>query len=153
MTTNWPTADLDDVRRLHILAAGIRGASVTETVLDAPPERVWELLSDLEGTFGDIQPDMRNVRVLRRTGERIEAAARSRFGFRAHFDGVLRPGWCWLQSRFLLIGMAVAPEPGGRTRVALTGGLRVPGRAALVPIGTRREARRSLTRLATLLRP
>jgi hypothetical protein len=35
-------------------------------------------------------------------------------------DGVLRPGWCWLQSRFLVIGMAAAAEPGG-TRVALTG--------------------------------
>jgi hypothetical protein len=26
-------------------------------------------------------------------------------------------------------------EPGGGTQVALTGGVRVPGRAALVPIG------------------
>jgi hypothetical protein len=32
------------------------------------------------------------------------------------------------RDRFLLIGMAAAPEPGERTRVALTGGVRVPGR-------------------------
>jgi hypothetical protein len=66
---------------------------------------------------------------------------------RARFDGVLRPGWCWLQSRFLLIGMAAVAEPGGGTRVALTGGVRFPSRAALVPIGVRREAERALDRL------
>ena len=70
---------------------------------------------------------------------------------RARFDGVLRPGWCWLQSRFLLIGVAAAPEPGGGTRVALTGGVRIPGRAAIVPLGVRREAERALDRLAALV--
>ncbi|MFZ3472061.1 hypothetical protein ACODT3_16110 [Streptomyces sp. 4.24] len=61
---------------------------------------------------------------------------------------VLRPGWCWLQSRFLIIGMAAAPEPGGGTRVALTGGVRVPTRAAIVPLGAERELREAMTRLA-----
>lgn len=148
MTQNWPTAELDNVRRLHVLAAGIAGAVVTERVIDAPFEQVWVLLSDLEGAFGEIQPDMRSLRVERREGERVTAVARSRFGMRARLDGVVRPGWCWLQSRFLLIGMAATPEPGGGTRVAMTGGVRVPGRAALVPIGVRREAERALARLA-----
>lgn len=150
MTARWPTGDLDEVRRLRVLAAGIPGAHVTERVLDRPFGQVWPLLADLEGTFGLIEPDMRQVRVTRTDGERVEARARSRFGMRARFDGVLRPGWCWLQSRFLLIGVAAAPEPGGGTRVALTGGVRVPGRAAIVPIGVRREAERALDRLALL---
>jgi hypothetical protein len=150
MTARWPTGDLDEVRRLRVLAAGIAGAHVTERVLDRPFGQVWPLLADLEGTFGLIEPDMRQVRVTRADGERVEARARSRFGMRARFDGVLRPGWCWLQSRFLLIGVAAAPEPGGGTRVALTGGVRVPGRAAIVPIGVRREAERALDRLALL---
>lgn len=91
------------------------------------------------------------VRVVRRDGDRVGALARSRYGMRARLDGVLRPGWCWLQSRFLLIGMAAAAEPGGGTRVALTGGVRIPGRAALVPIGVRREAERALDRLERLV--
>ncbi|WP_328994006.1 hypothetical protein OG394_06465 [Kribbella sp. NBC_01245] len=148
MTQNWPAVELDNVRRLHVLAAGIAGAAVTERVIDAPFERVWVLLSDLQGAFGEIQPDMRSLRVERREGERVTAVAQSRFGMRARLDGVVRPGWCWLQSRFLLIGMAATPEPGGGTRVAMTGGVRVPGRAALVPIGVRREAERALARLA-----
>lgn len=151
MTDNWPLAELDAVRRLRVLAAGVPGAAVTERVVDAPVERVWALLADLEGTFGEIQPDLRALRVVRRDGRRLTALARSRYGMRARLDGVLEPGWCWMQSRFLLIGMAAAAEPGGGTRVALTGGVRVPGRAALVPVGVRREARRSLARLTALL--
>ncbi len=135
------------MQRLRVLAAPITGAVVTERVLNAPIERVWALLSDLEGAFGHLQPDMRNLRITQRSGDRLEARAHSRYGMRARFDGVLRPGWCLLQSRFLIIGMAAAPEPGGGTRVALTGGTRIPGKAMLFPIGVRREARRSLDRL------
>jgi hypothetical protein len=151
MTAHWPAAGLDEVRRLRVLAAGIPGAHVTERVLDAPFAQVWALLGDLEGSFGIIEPDMRHVRVTRTDGEHLEARARSRFGMRARFDGVRRPGWCWLQSRFLLIGVAAAPEPGGGTRVAHTGGVRVPGRAALVPLGVRRAGGRALDRLDALL--
>ncbi|CAM5536517.1 hypothetical protein SAVIM338S_04217 [Streptomyces avidinii] len=138
----------DPVARLRVMAAGVQGARVVERVLPAPPEAVWAVMSDLEGEFGRFQPDMRGVRVLRVRGDRVEALARSKYGLRAHFRGVLRPGWCWLQSRFLIIGMAAAPEPGGGTRVALTGGVRIPGRAAIVPLGTERELREALTRLA-----
>jgi hypothetical protein len=155
MTDNWPRAELDTVRRLRVLAAAIPGAAVTERVIGAPVERVWDLLSDLEGGFGEIQPDLRSLRVVRRDpvgdAERVTALARSKYGLRARLDGVVGPGWCWLQSRFLIVAMAATPEPGGGTRVALTGGVRVPGRAALIPVGVRREARRSLDRLSVKL--
>ncbi|MET7696711.1 hypothetical protein [Streptomyces sp. NPDC005485] len=152
-TGAWPTADPDPVRRLRALAAGIRGAQVTEGWVAAPYDRVQALLGDLEGGFALVVPDMRGLRVVRRhgeSGEGVEALARSRYGPRARLRGVQRPGWCWLQSRFLLIGVAAAPEGEG-TRVAFTGGVRVPGRAALVPLGVRREGRRSLRRLTDLL--
>ncbi|WP_406861576.1 hypothetical protein ABZO31_14395 [Streptomyces sp. HUAS MG47] len=87
------------------------------------------------------------ARKRRVAGDRVEAVAWSRYGMRARFRGVLRPGWCRLQSRFLIVGMAAAAEPGGGTRVALTGGVRVPGRAALLP-GAGRELRRAMDRLA-----
>lgn len=147
MTSSWPVVGLDQVRRLRALAASIPGAAVTERVIDAPVDQVWSILADLEGAAGEILPDMKSVRVLAHDGDRVVALARSRYGMRARLHGVLRPGWCWLQSRFLLIGMAATSEPDGRTRVALTGGVRVPGRAALVPIGVRREARQTLDRL------
>lgn len=144
----WPSAPVDDIARFRALAAGVRGARVGERVIDADFTSVWTLVSDLEGTFGEIEPDMRDVTVLSRDGDRVEALARSRFGMRARLRGTLRPGWCWLQSRFLLIGVAAAAEGPDRTRVAMTGGLRVPGRAALVSIGVGTAARRCLERLA-----
>ncbi|MEU3839075.1 hypothetical protein AB0E88_03415 [Streptomyces sp. NPDC028635] len=150
MNELWPTTDLDPVRRLKVLAAGVRGAHVAEAYVDAPFERVWSLLGDLEGGFGQVVTDMERLRVVHRRGERVEALARSRFGMRARLRGVHRPGWCWLQSRFLLIGVAAAPEGAG-TRVAFTGGVRVPTRAALIPAGVRREGERSVGRLTALL--
>ncbi|WP_415949673.1 hypothetical protein [Streptomyces sp. KLOTTS4A1] len=141
---------IDPVRRLHIMAAGIRGARVVEDVLPLPYGEVWAVMADLEGEFGRFQPDMREVRVLWSADGRVEALARSRYGFRAHLRGYLRPGWCWLQSRFLIVGMAAAPAPGGATRVALTGGvrMRVPRRApAVVPFGTAAELSRAMERL------
>jgi hypothetical protein len=151
MTVNWPTADLDPVRRLRVLAAGISGAAVTERVFDRPLAEVWELMWDDGRNFAEIQPDMRSITGLTVEGDRVSLHARSRYGFRAHLQGTARPGWCWLQSRFLLIGMAATEEPGGGTRVALTGGVRIPGRAALIPIGVRRESTKSLDRLETML--
>ncbi|MEV0273528.1 hypothetical protein AB0H43_32565 [Hamadaea sp. NPDC050747] len=143
----WPIAAVDEVARLRALAAGVRGAAVTERTVGAPLDEVWAVLSDFEGAFGLIEPDMRRVRVLARDGERVELLAHSRWGFRARLLGVHRPGWFWAQSRFLLIGMAAVAQPDGRTRVALTGGIRVPRRAALVPLGVRRAARGALDRL------
>ncbi|WP_207946533.1 hypothetical protein [Actinomadura sp. 7K507] len=133
------------------MAAGVPGAAVSERVVNAPLDQVWEILTDFENGFTTVQPDMHRVRVLTRAGDRVELHARGRLGQRAHLRGIVRPGWCWLQSRFLIIGMAAAAQPDGRTRVALTGGVRVPTMAAVVPVGVRRESRRSLERLEGLV--
>ncbi|MEV6927989.1 hypothetical protein AB0M46_26290 [Dactylosporangium sp. NPDC051485] len=151
MTDTWPRADLNPVHRLRALAAGIPGAHVTERLIDAPFDEVWPVAGDLEGEFGNYQPDMRHVRITRTNGDRLEAVARSRFGLRARFDVVSRPGWCWMQSRLLLIGVAAAPADGG-TLIAMTGGVRVPGRAAILPWGVRRESAKALHRLTIRVR-
>lgn len=147
-----PVAELDPIERLRIITGGIPGARVVEGVVDVPFDEAWAVMGDLEDGFGVFQPDMRHVTVVDRDGEHVVADARSRYGMRARLRGVLRPGWCWLQSRFVIIGMAATPSPdGATTRVALTGGVRVPGRAAIVPLGTRRALQRSLTKLDRVL--
>ncbi|MGW1183125.1 hypothetical protein ACWD7Y_17295 [Streptomyces drozdowiczii] len=146
----WATpAPLDPVRRLHVLAAGVPGARVTTREIAAPCAEVEPLLADIGGELALLVPDMRRLRLTRTDGDRVEAVARSRFGMHARFRGVRRPGWLWLQSRFVLIGIAAAPVPDrpGHTLVAFTGGVRVPGRAALVPVGVRRAGRKVLARL------
>ncbi|MEV6041536.1 hypothetical protein AB0L65_61270 [Nonomuraea sp. NPDC052116] len=143
----WPVADLDPVRRLRVLASAIPGAYMAERVIPAPFEDVWSVVSALEEEFGTFEPDMRRLTIVSGHGsERLVAKARSRYGMRARFDVELRPGWCWMQSRFLIVGVAAAAVPGG-TLVAQTGGVRVPGRAALVPLGVRAAGEKALARL------
>jgi hypothetical protein len=148
---NWPSAELTDVERFRALAAGVPGAAVTERVFAEPVERVKELLADLDA-FATIQADLVSATLLERYGDRVVVLALGRRGQRARLEGQFRPGWCWLQSRFLIIGMAVAAEPGGGTRVALTGGIRVPGRAAIVAVRVRQESTKTLDRLERLMR-
>ncbi|MGW5200066.1 hypothetical protein [Streptomyces spiralis] len=93
--------------------------------------------------------DMRRLRVVRRQGECVEALARGRYGTRARLRGVRRPGRCRLRSRFPLIGVAATPEGAG-TRVAFTAGVRVPSRAALIPVGVRREGARNVEKPTAL---
>ena len=147
---NWPQVELTDVERFRALAAGVPGAAVTERVLPQEPEVVKAKLADLD-VFATVQADLVSATVLQRDGDRVVVLAKGARGQRARLEGQFRPGWCWLQSRFLIIGMAVSAEPAGGTRVAMTGGIRVPGRAAIVPIRVRQESNRSLDRLERLL--
>jgi hypothetical protein len=77
--------------------------------------------------------DLRSFEITDTSGERLTARARGRLGQRARFDVVLRPGWCVMQSRFLIGGMAVRQEEDG-TVVAFLGGLRLPGMRLLGPL-------------------
>ncbi|WP_427890938.1 hypothetical protein ACQHIV_01605 [Kribbella sp. GL6] len=147
---NWPQIELTDVERFRALAAGVPGAAVTERVLPQESDRVKAMLNDLD-VFAEIQADFVSATIEQRDGDHVVVRARGARGQRARLVGQLRPGWCWLQSRLLIIGMAAAPEPGGGTRVALTGGIRVPGRARIVPIGVRQESKKALDRLEELL--
>ena len=149
MTARWPVAEPDDIARFKALASAVRGAHVTEGTLDAPFDEVGSFVDDLETSLGLLEPDMRRLNVLVREGDRVEALAVSRWGMRAVLRGTARPGWCWLQSTFLVIGFAAAPEGLNRTRVAFAGGIRIPGRAALIPLGTKWAGRRALRLLAS----
>lgn len=129
----WPEADLDSVRRLRVMAAAVPGAVYAEDVLPMPFDVVWAVAADLENEFPHLLADVRTMRVIQADGDRLEALARGRFGQRARFDVVLRPGWCWMQSRFLLGGMAAVAEA-DRTRFAFMGALRVPGARLVHPL-------------------
>jgi hypothetical protein len=144
----WPAAQLDAVRRMRVLASA-RGGLYAEGVIAAPFEQVWAVAGDLEGELPNYLPDVRSLRVSAATGDRLEVYARGWLGLRARFDGVLRPGWCVLQSRFLIGGIAAAPDGQG-CRVAFLGSFRVPGlrflRPLLAPL-ERRVGRMVLQRL------
>ena len=133
MNQNWPVADLDPLRRLRVMAAAIPGTDLAELTIDAPPELVWQVASNLQAEMPRLVRDFRSVTVTPGTEERLVMHARGYLGQRARFDVLLRPGWCWMQSRFLLCGMAAAPAPGG-TRFGFLGGIRAPGATLLHPL-------------------
>jgi len=133
MNQHWPVADLDPLRKLRVMAAATPGTELTELTIDAPPELVWQVASNLQAEMPRLVRDFRSVTVTPVTGERLVMHARGYLGQRARFDVLLRPGWCWMQSRFLLCGMAVAPAPGG-TRFGFLGGIRAPGATLLHPL-------------------
>jgi len=59
----------------------------------------------------------------------------------------LRPGWCWMQSRLAVAGMAALPE-GRRTRFAHLEAMRFPGRRLLGPfLGAKMTVVRELRRI------
>lgn len=132
----WPVADFDPVRRLHVIAATAPGsARIDEAVLDAPFDRVWSVAADLERTMPLWIPDVRTValRTSGTTGAPLQARIHGHTRLRATFAIDLSPGWCLMQSRLVLGGMAAHPETDRTTRFAFLGGLRFPGARLLAP--------------------
>jgi hypothetical protein len=129
----WPIGELDDVRRLRVLAAAIPGTMYVETVLPARFDEVWQVLGDLDQGLPGLVPDVQSIRVTELHGERFRAMIHGRSGLRAPFDGILRPGWCLMQSRFVSFGIAAAPAGEG-TRFGYMAGFRLPGMRILGPL-------------------
>ena len=154
MNQDWPAAELDPVRRMRVLAAATPGVGYAEKLIPALFDAVWETASDLEHQLPRMITDLRSFEITSARGERMTARARGRLGQRARFDVVLRPGWCVMQSRFLIGGMAAVPEADG-TRFAFLGGLRLPGIRLLDPPlrpAARRLALRPIRQLEHQLR-
>ncbi|MFI0939822.1 hypothetical protein [Streptomyces sp. NPDC021020] len=156
----WPAVELDPVRRLKVIASAARRPAVAERHLDAPLADVWRVAADLEGELPGIVGGLRSFT---RTGavaapaadgpggERFTALAVSSLRHRERFDVVLRPGWCLMQSRLLVGGMAAVEEDSG-TRFAMMYAFRFPGGGLLRGFGRLGAAARSRAMLDRLER-
>ncbi|MFE2104636.1 hypothetical protein ACFXAF_01995 [Kitasatospora sp. NPDC059463] len=125
---DWPSVELDAVRRLRVLAAAGGHRMFAERTLTASFDAVWSVASDLEGELPGLITGLRafSLEPAESGGDRWSGVATSRIGHRERFDVVLRPGWCLMQSKAVVGGMAAVPEGDG-VRFALFGGLRLPG--------------------------
>lgn len=145
MSNGWPVADLDPVRRMRVMAAAAPAMVLAERFVDLPYDRVWAEAADLERSMPLLVTDFRSARL-----DGPQLSARGYLGQRARFDVVLEPGWCWMQSRFLIGGIAAVPENGG-TRLAFGGGVRSRVGRPIVRL-TGGLAARSLRRFENRLR-
>lgn len=138
----WPTVELDPVRRLRVLAAAGRHRIYAERVFPGSFGQVWSVAADLEGELPGLITGLRSFSVTPAApgSDRLHGRAVSVLGHREQFDVVLRPGWCLMQSRTVVGGMAAVEESGG-VRFALFGGVRLRGIDPLrrfLPVGTRK---------------
>lgn len=112
----WPEVVLDPVSKMRAITEALPYCAVRETVFDAPFDRVWDFISDLEHSTVQFERSVRRVEILEQSGESLRVRSRTITGFSTEFDVVLRPGWCLMNSRFGQIGMAARPEGEGSTR-------------------------------------
>jgi hypothetical protein len=112
----WPEVALDPVSKMRAIAEALPYGAVRETVFDAPFDRVWDFISDLEHSTVQFERAIRRVEILEQSGESLRIRSRMITGFSIEFDVVLRPGWCVMNSRFGQNGMAARSEGEGRTR-------------------------------------
>lgn len=119
MSAPWPVADLDPVRQLRVLSAALPGTGLVERVIDAPYERVWPLIEDMESTVPGFDPMVASLRIVERDRDHLVVVARAPvLGLPTRFDVELRPGWCLMQSRLYVVGMAAVPAGSDRTHYA-----------------------------------
>ncbi|MFE4976611.1 hypothetical protein ACFRAR_31480 [Kitasatospora sp. NPDC056651] len=125
---SWPSVELDAVSRLRVLAVGGNHPLYAERVLPASFDEVWSVASDLEHELPRVVNGLRSFTLdpAEPDAERQRAVAVSAVGTRERFDVLLRPGWCLMQSKAVVGGMAAVAEPDGRVRFALFGGVRLP---------------------------
>ena len=121
MSASWPVADLDPVRQLKVLSAALPGTGLVERVVDAPFERVWPLIEDMESTVPGFDPLVQSLRIVKRndSGEHLVVIAKAPvLKLPTRFDVELRPGWCLMRSRVYVVGMAAVPAGDDRTHYA-----------------------------------
>jgi hypothetical protein len=133
LSGSWPTVEVDQVQRLRVLAQATRGPMYAEGLVDAELDVVWSIVADLEHSLPKLIPDIRTFTVQDVAGEALTGLAVGTFGQRARFAVRLKPGWCLMQSRFVIGGMAAREEAAG-TRFAVLAGVRVPGMAIAYPV-------------------
>ncbi|MGW9371586.1 hypothetical protein ACWGVR_16410 [Streptomyces xanthophaeus] len=124
--SDWPEVELDPLRRLKVIASASKYPSYGERLFDVPVDRLWAVVSDLESELPHILPGLRSFTVAGSEKDRLTGRAVSAVGHSEHFDVVLRPGWCLMQSKALVGAMAAVAEGGG-TRFAFFSSLRFPG--------------------------
>jgi hypothetical protein len=125
----WPTVEVDPVVRLRALAAALPHVALEERVFDAPFERVWSIVGDLEHGVPRFEGHVRRISITRREDDRLELLSHGPLGSQLRFRAVLRSGWCVMHACLADIGMAAAATDDGRTRFAHFEGSRWLGRA------------------------
>lgn len=116
----WPTATLDGVRRLQVLAEVLPGVHLEEREVELPFERVWRILTDLERNVPRFDRNVASVRVTQRSANRLRIIARSPSGLALPFRVEIEEGFMWMQApaRSYVVGVGARAIDESRTKYA-----------------------------------
>jgi hypothetical protein len=116
----WPTATLDPVRRLRVLAATLPGVHLEERDVEVPFEQLWEFLTDLEHNVPRFDTLVTKLRVTHRSAERLRVVATTSQHLSIRLDVDLEPGFMWMQApgRAYVVGIGAAARGSGGSRYA-----------------------------------
>lgn len=115
----WADASIDAVARLRAIAAARPHLAYRERTIEAPFERVWSIVGDLECGVPRFDRYVRWIRITARSGEQITLESNSPLpGLSLRYEGIHRSGWCVMRSPLAEVGMAAAPRGDGRTQIA-----------------------------------
>jgi hypothetical protein len=128
--SQWPVADLDAVRRMRVVASALPSGAYGRLRIEAPFERVWDYLSDMERCIPDLIGFIRRFEL---AADATTAVATGLAGNRGRFTVDLRDGWCLMQDRFVVGGFAAVPD-GDATLLAGCGAVRTAGIRRVVPL-------------------
>jgi hypothetical protein len=120
VVVSWPTASLDPVRRLRVLAHALPSVAFVERHIDAPYERLWSFITDFEHSVPSFDFSVRSVRV-REDPNGLRLVATSPLGLRTLFDVDVTDGFCWMASPTYVVGMAATPDGDGTHYAHLEG--------------------------------
>jgi hypothetical protein len=151
-TSRWPQATLDPLARLGLVEAAMPGSAATEAVIDAPFDRVWGYVADLERSVPEFDRLVRRIRIRsRRPADDNDDGGAETLDMQAwqvgvpapmRFDVRLEPGLCLMRGwgRLYFVGMAARPEGDDRTRFRHVEGVPLPGARLLRPVFRRTTA-------------
>lgn len=112
---NWPTATVDAVDQLTALARSLPGAGYASIDINVPFDDAWNLVGDIESGQPRFEPWSTHQALHRHDNDHITVVVDTPTGSHT-LDGILRPGWCLMSNRQLLIGMAASTR-GTQTRI------------------------------------
>jgi hypothetical protein len=114
---------------MRVLAAALPAGAYAQLRMDAPFERVWGYVADMDRSIPDLIGFIRRFEL----GGDGTAVATGLLGNRGRFDVELRDGWCVMQDRFVVGGFAAVADGAG-TLLAGCGAVRTAGVRKVVPL-------------------
>jgi hypothetical protein len=125
-TDDWPDiAPISPVRRLGVVAFALAGAAIERRVVDADYDRLWAFIEQLDQSVPAFDPLVRALHVVARDNTARPLRVTASPG-KIVFEVEWGDGWCLMQSKWYVVGMAAEALDDGRTLYAHMEGIRPP---------------------------